>query len=158
LTRAYLAIGSNLGDRRAHLQDAVEQLAAEHGVRVVGVSRVYETDPVGGPDQDDFLNAVVAVDTDLDPWQLLAAAQRCEQRAGRVRVAHWGPRTLDVDILLYDDVSTDDPSLTIPHPRMWERGFVVAPLRDLAPELVDDSGPWPGVRISSIELIVPPGA
>jgi 2-amino-4-hydroxy-6-hydroxymethyldihydropteridine diphosphokinase len=157
LTRAYLALGSNLGDRAAHLQSAVDELDAMSGVRVVGVSRVYETAPVGGPEQGDYLNAVVAVETDLDPFGLLAAAQACEQRAGRERRERWGPRTLDVDVLLYDDVQMDDATLTIPHPRMWERGFVLAPLRDVAPDLVDASGRWPDVRISSVGLNVPPG-
>jgi 2-amino-4-hydroxy-6-hydroxymethyldihydropteridine diphosphokinase len=156
LTRAYLALGSNLGDRASHLQSAVDELDAMPGVRVVAVSRVYETAPVGGPAQGDYLNAVVAVETELDPYGLLAAAQACEQHAGRERRERWGPRTLDVDVLLYDEVQTDDPALTIPHPRMWERGFVLAPLRDVAPELVDASDPWPDVRISSVALKVPP--
>jgi 2-amino-4-hydroxy-6-hydroxymethyldihydropteridine diphosphokinase len=156
VTRAYLALGSNLGDRAAHLQAAVDALAATPGVRVVAVSRVYETAPVGGPEQGDYLNAVLAVDTDLAPMQLLEAAQECERRAHRVRDVRFGPRTLDVDVLLYDDVHLDDPVLTIPHPRMWERGFVLAPLHDVAPDLVDASGPWPDVRISSVALELPP--
>ncbi len=108
--------------------------------RVVAVSPVYETVPVGGPAQDDYLNAVVAIDTDLDPWQLLAVAHACEEHARRVRAERFGPRTLDVDILLFDDVEMDDPALTIPHPRMWERDFVLAPLRDVAPDLVAGRG------------------
>jgi 2-amino-4-hydroxy-6-hydroxymethyldihydropteridine diphosphokinase len=156
LTRAYLALGSNLGDRAAYLQGAVDELANTPGVRVVAVSRVYETVPVGGPAQDDYFNAVAAVDTDLDPWQLLAVAHACEAHARRVRAERFGPRTLDVDILLFGDVEMDDPALTIPHPRMWQRNFVLAPLRDVAPHLVEASDPGPDVRVSSVALEVPP--
>jgi 2-amino-4-hydroxy-6-hydroxymethyldihydropteridine diphosphokinase len=156
LTRAYLGLGSNLGDRLAFLQSAVDECAGTDGVRVVAVSSVYETAPVGGPPQDDYLNAVVAIDTELDPSALLGLAHRCEEHAGRVRSTRFGPRTLDVDILLYGDLHLDDPALTIPHPRMWERGFVLAPLRELVPGLVDDTGSWPDVRIASVRLHVPP--
>ena len=156
MTLAYLALGSNLGDRLAHLQGAVDQLA--RAVRVVAISRVYETDPVGGPVQDDYLNAVVAVETDLDPWALLALAQACEAAAHRVREERWGPRTLDVDVLLYDDVTLDDPDLTIPHPRMWEREFVLAPLRDVAPELAGPAAAQTGVRVAAVALRTPSGA
>jgi 2-amino-4-hydroxy-6-hydroxymethyldihydropteridine diphosphokinase len=155
VTRAYLGLGSNLGDRAAFLQRALDELGDADGVAVDAVSRVYETAPVGGPPQDAFLNAVVAVDTTLDPSALLALAQRIENGAERVRVERWGPRTLDVDILLYDDVSLDDPDLTIPHPRMWERGFVLAPLRDVAPELVDGATTWEGVRVTQVTLRPP---
>ena len=154
MTRAYLALGSNLGDRLAHLQGAVDSLGEATGVQVVAVSRVYETDPVGGPEQDAFLNAVVAVDTDLDPHGLLALAHALETEARRVRAERWGPRTLDVDVLLYDDLTIDDPDLQIPHPRMWERGFVVAPLHDVAPDRVPD-GDHEGVRIAPVRLRVP---
>jgi len=157
VTRAYLALGSNLGDRAAFLQFAVDRLAAADGVAIEAVSRVYETAPVGGPPQDAFLNAVVAVDTMLDPRALLGLAQRVEDAAERVRAERWGPRTLDVDVLLYDDVELDDPELTIPHPRMWERGFVLAPLRDVAPELVDAAVTWEGVRVTEVALRSPWG-
>ena len=133
---AHLALGSNLGDRAAHLQAAVDGLRAAAGVTVVARSRVYETDPVGGPDQEPYLNAVVAIDTSLGPWELLALGQQLEARAQRVRAQRWGPRTLDVDILLYDDITMSDERLTIPHPRMWDRAFVLVPLEDVAPELV----------------------
>jgi len=160
LTRAYLALGSNLGDRAAYLQGAVDELAKTANVRVVAVSRVYETVPVGGPAQDDYLNAVAAIDTDLDPWQLLDVAHACEAHARRVRAERFGPRTLDVDILLFGDVEMDDPALTVPHPRMWQRDFVLAPLRDVAPDLVPDrveaSDPGPDVRVSSVALELPP--
>jgi 2-amino-4-hydroxy-6-hydroxymethyldihydropteridine diphosphokinase len=157
LTRAYLALGSNLGDRLGFLQGAVDDLAHTDGVRVVALSSVFETAPVGGPPQDDYLNAVVAIETDLDPWALLDVAHRCEDCAGRVRDVRFGPRTLDVDVLLYGDLRLDDPALTIPHPRMQERGFVLAPLRQLAPELVANAGPWPDVRVAPVTLELPPG-
>ncbi len=155
MTRAYLALGSNLGDRLGYLQLAVDELAAADGVEVVAVSRVYETAPVGGPPQDAYLNAVAAIDTELEPHPLLALAQRVEQDARRVRWERWGPRTLDVDILLFGDLRLDDPALTIPHPRMWERGFVLAPLRDVAPALVAAGQAWEGVREAPVALRPP---
>ena len=154
--RAYLALGSNLGDRVDHLQGAVDALVATHAVQVVAVSRVYETAPVGGPPQDAFLNAVVAVHTDLEPHPLLAVAHELERAAARERGERWGPRTLDVDVLLYDDVQLHTADLTIPHPRMWERGFVLAPLRDVAPTLVDADATWEGVREAGVTLSIPP--
>jgi 2-amino-4-hydroxy-6-hydroxymethyldihydropteridine diphosphokinase len=132
--RAYLGLGSNLGDRLAHLQSAVDGLAATARVSVVAVSRVYETDPVG-PEQPDYLNAVVAVDTDLEPRALLELARRLEDSAGRVRRERWGPRTLDVDLLLVGDEHVDEPDLEIPHPRVQDRAFVRVPLADVAPDL-----------------------
>ena len=150
MTRAYLALGSNLGDRAAFLQQAIDALCDRTSVR--NISRVYETDPVGGPEQDAYLNAVVAIDTDLDPQALLAMTQTIEADADRVRGERWGPRTLDIDILLYGDISIDNDELTIPHPRMWERGFVLAPLRDVAPEFVDDGASWEGVRAAAVAL------
>jgi 2-amino-4-hydroxy-6-hydroxymethyldihydropteridine diphosphokinase len=145
--RAHLALGSNLGDRLAHLQSALDGLAEHTQVEISAVSRVYETDPVGGPVQDDYLNAVVEIRTTLAPEDLLDLAQLLEAVAQRARKERWGPRTLDVDILLYDDLQQDDERLTIPHPRMSERGFVLAPLHDVAPDLVEvPVGGWPGVR------------
>jgi 2-amino-4-hydroxy-6-hydroxymethyldihydropteridine diphosphokinase len=131
MTRAFLGLGSNLGDRVGRLRAAVAALDG-----VVAVSAVYETAPVGGPDQDDYLNLVVEVDTDLGARDLLAVCARLEEAAGRVRVERWGPRTLDVDILWIDGVTVDEPDLQVPHPRMSGRRFVLAPLRDLAPDLV----------------------
>jgi 2-amino-4-hydroxy-6-hydroxymethyldihydropteridine diphosphokinase len=154
--RAYLALGSNLGDRVGYLQRAVDALAAAQSVSVVAVSRVYETAPVGGPPQDAFLNAVVVVETALEPQPLLALAHDLERDAARVRGEHWGPRTLDVDVLLYDNVEMDTVELTIPHPRMWERGFVLAPLRDVAPDLVDADATWKGVGEAGVTLTIPP--
>ena len=131
--RTFLSIGSNLGDRRQHLTDAVDSLPD-----VVAVSPVYETDPVGGPGgQDQYLNIVVELHTAIAPRALLSICHRIEANAQRVRAERWGPRTLDVDIVWMDGVEMDDEALTIPHPRWKERRFVLAPLRDLAPELVD---------------------
>ncbi len=154
--RAYLALGSNLGDRLAHLQLAVDALAGSPGVRVLAISRVYETAPVGGPPQDAYLNAVVAIETDLTPHELLHRCQQIEQLAARERTERWGPRTLDVDVLLFDGTRLDTDDLTIPHPRMWERGFVLAPLRDVAPDLVDANATWEGVRDAGVTLELPP--
>jgi 2-amino-4-hydroxy-6-hydroxymethyldihydropteridine diphosphokinase len=154
MTRAYLALGSNLDDRAGHLQAALDALASAVEVAVVAVSDVYETEPVG-PEQPDYLNAVVALDTHLDARGLLRLAQELEQAAARVRGERWGPRTLDVDVLLVGDEAVDDPDLQVPHPRMWERGFVLAPLRDVAPEIVGEPGrTWPGVQRSSVQLRV----
>jgi 2-amino-4-hydroxy-6-hydroxymethyldihydropteridine diphosphokinase len=131
--RAFLGMGSNMGDRARHLADAIEPLTG-----VVAVSPVYETEPVGGPSQGAFLNVVVELGTPLSPRQLLGVAHRLESAAGRVRSEHWGPRPLDVDVLLVGDLVVDEPDLVVPHPRMWQRRFVLAPLADLAPELVPE--------------------
>src|SRR5947208_12368788 len=132
VVRAFLGLGSNLGNRRRHLREAVAGLPD-----VVAVSPIYETEPVGGPEgQGPYLNAVVELETELTPRQLLEIAQRLEAEAHRVRKERWGPRTLDVDVLLVGDLKVNEPDLVVPHPRMWERGFVLAPLRDLAPELL----------------------
>jgi 2-amino-4-hydroxy-6-hydroxymethyldihydropteridine diphosphokinase len=154
--RAYLGLGSNLGDRVALLQGAVDGLAATGGITVAAISPVYETEPVGGPAQPDYLNAVVGVDTDLSPRQLLEVAQRLEREAGRVRDEQWGPRTLDVDVLLVGEEQVDEPDLVVPHPRLYERAFVMVPLSDLEPMLA----PWlppaeAAVRRSEVELAQP---
>jgi len=154
--RAYLALGSNLGDRLANLQLAVDALARVPEIQVVAASRVYETAPVGGPPQDPYLNAVVAIETNLDPYELLHRAQQIEALAHRERSERWGPRTLDVDILLLGDVRIASDELTIPHPRMLERGFVLAPLRDVAPDLVDVNETWEAVREAGVTLGFPP--
>ena len=130
-TRAFLALGSNLGDRSAYLHAALRNVPG-----LVGVSHVYETEPVGGPDhQGSYLNLVAEIQTTLDPFALLALCHRLEHMAGRVRTVLNGPRTLDVDVLLYGDATITSDELTIPHPRMFERRFVVQPLSDVAPEL-----------------------
>jgi 2-amino-4-hydroxy-6-hydroxymethyldihydropteridine diphosphokinase len=129
--RTFLSLGSNLGDRRAHLRQAVDSLPD-----VVAVSPLYETDPVGGPSQGAYLNLVARLDTTLAPRSLLAICHRIEANAERVREERWGPRTLDIDIIWMDGIVQDDPQLTLPHPRWKDRRFVLAPLRDLAPDLV----------------------
>jgi 2-amino-4-hydroxy-6-hydroxymethyldihydropteridine diphosphokinase len=137
---AYLGLGSNLGDRLAYLQGAVDRLAGEDGVRVDASSRVWETAPVGGPEQPDYLNAVLRVETELSPRELLAACGRVESALGRERTERWGPRTIDVDVLLYDERAVDEPSLVVPHPRLAERAFVVLPLLELDPDPVLPDG------------------
>jgi 2-amino-4-hydroxy-6-hydroxymethyldihydropteridine diphosphokinase len=137
VTRAFLGLGSNLGDRVRLLRDAVDTLRAIDEVGFRAVSPLYETDPMGGPEQDPFLNLVVELDTHLDARALLGICHRLESAADRVREVRWGPRTLDVDILWIDGVTIDEPDLQVPHARMWQRRFVLAPLRDLAPDLVD---------------------
>jgi 2-amino-4-hydroxy-6-hydroxymethyldihydropteridine diphosphokinase len=134
-TRAFLGLGSNLGDRVRYLREAVATLADLGPTRV---SPVYETAPVGGPPgQDPFLNLVAEVHTERTPRELLGVCHRLEAAAGRVREERWGPRTLDVDVLWVDGVTVNEDDLVVPHPRLWDRRFVVAPLHDLAPDLVD---------------------
>ena len=130
LHEAIVALGSNLGDRAGYLRLAVDSLPG-----VVRMSQVYETDPVGGPEgQGPYLNMVVAIETALGPYELLGCCREIEARAGRQRIEHWGPRTLDIDVLFYDDLHLDDPELTVPHPRYAERLFVLAPLSEVAAE------------------------
>lgn len=129
-----LALGSNLGDSATILQGAIDDLASVEGISIVAVSRTYETDPVGGPEQDAYLNAVVLIVTDLDPWALLAVTQSIEQHWHRVREVRWGPRTLDIDILAIDAETVDSDDLVVPHPRAHERGFVLVPWADVAPD------------------------
>jgi 2-amino-4-hydroxy-6-hydroxymethyldihydropteridine diphosphokinase len=139
VTRAFLGLGSNLGDRWQHLRDAVASLDETdvNGTRLVAVSPVYETEPVGGPaEQGRYLNLVVELDSTRSPRELLGVCRRLEAAAGRVRDERWGPRTLDVDLLWVDGVTVDEPDLEVPHPRMWQRRFVMAPLADIAPDVV----------------------
>lgn len=139
--RALIALGSNLGDREANLRAALAHLAADGRVRVVAVSRLVETDPVGGPPQGRYLNGAAIVETDLAPAALLAAMLDAERAAGRRRdpaghAVRWGPRTADLDLLLADDLVIDTPDLVVPHPRMAERRFVLAPAAEIAPDWV----------------------
>lgn len=128
----FLALGSNLGDRRRNLQAALAALAPQ--VRLLRASPVYETPPWGYADQPAFLNQAVEVETDLDPWELLAFLKEIERQLGRRPGIRNGPRVIDLDILFYNDRIIDMPGITIPHPRLHERGFVLAPLADLAPD------------------------
>ncbi|HEV2685866.1 MAG TPA: 2-amino-4-hydroxy-6-hydroxymethyldihydropteridine diphosphokinase [Actinomycetota bacterium] len=137
MTRAYLGLGSNLGDRRELLRQAIEALDWG-GVSVVARSRVYETTPVGGPGgQPDFLNQVIAVETALDAHGLWERCSAVEASLGRSREheTRWGPRAIDIDVLTFGDSVLQDPDLEIPHPRMAERGFVLVPLAEIAPDL-----------------------
>jgi 2-amino-4-hydroxy-6-hydroxymethyldihydropteridine diphosphokinase len=138
--RAFVALGSNLGERLANLQEAVERLGQTAGIRVLRTSRVYETDPVGPP-QPDYLNAVVMVETLLSARELLEACLSVERAMGRERGERWGPRTIDLDVLSYGQEDIDEPGLVIPHPRMHERAFVLAPLLEL-----EADPPLPGGR------------
>lgn len=132
MTRAFLGLGSNLGDQWELLRAAVGSLTG-----VVAVSPVYRTEPMGGPGgQQPYLNLVVEIETELSPRELLGVCHRLESAADRVRIERWGPRTLDVDILWMEGVEIDEPDLQVPHPRMTRRRFVMAPLADIAPDVV----------------------
>ena len=137
VTRAYVGLGANLGDREAMLRSALEQLAAEPGIEVVAVSKLRDTDPVGITDQPRFLNAAAAVETGLSAGDLLDRLLGIERRLGRTREGpRFGPRTIDLDLLLYGDEQIDDPGLEVPHPRLHERLFALEALADLDPDLV----------------------
>jgi len=132
--RAVLGLGSNVGDRRAHLETALSRLRAR--LEVLSVSRFLATEPVGGPPQGEFLNAAALVETELSPRALLELARALEEAAGRERGARWGPRTLDIDLLLYGDEIVNDADLVVPHPRLHERRFVLEPLAEIAPDWI----------------------
>jgi 2-amino-4-hydroxy-6-hydroxymethyldihydropteridine diphosphokinase len=131
-----LALGSNLGDRLANLQGGVDALCARPGLSGVQVSPVYETAPVGGPPQPEYLNAVLVAATSLSARAVLDRCQEAENALGRIRAERWGPRTLDVDVIVYGTEVSDDPELTLPHPRAHERAFVLAPWHDVDPGAV----------------------
>jgi 2-amino-4-hydroxy-6-hydroxymethyldihydropteridine diphosphokinase len=131
--RAVLSVGSNLGDRLGTLQGCVQAIGRLPDTDVLAISPVYETSPVGGPPQPDYLNAVLIAATGLPPRELLSATQRIEAAFGRVRAERFGPRTLDVDIISYQGQLSDDPELTLPHPRAHERAFVLVPWHDADP-------------------------
>jgi 2-amino-4-hydroxy-6-hydroxymethyldihydropteridine diphosphokinase len=137
MTRAYVGLGANLGDRERTLREAVAALDAEDGIEVTAVSTLRETEPVGVGEQPLFLNGAAALDTTLEAGELLGRLLAMEQRFGRTRVpGERGPRTLDLDLLLYDDERIEEPGLTVPHPRLHERRFVLEPLAELDPGLV----------------------
>jgi len=133
--RVVLALGSNLGDRLANLQLGVEMLDGD-GMTATAVSGVFETSPVGGPEQDNYLNAVLLAVSALPARQVLARCAAAESAAGRVRTVRWGPRTLDVDVISCDDETSAEPDLTLPHPRAYERAFVLAPWLEVDPAAV----------------------
>lgn len=141
MERVYIGLGSNLDTPRQQLHSALEALACLPQSRLAGQSSLYASDPLGPADQPRYVNAVAALDTELQPWQLLDALQRIEQEQGRVRKAErWGPRTLDLDILLFGERRIDDERLTVPHYHMHDRPFVLYPLAELAPTLVLPDG------------------
>lgn len=151
MARAFLGLGSNLGAREALLREAVLAIPD-----VVAVSPLFESEPVGGPEQGRFLNLVVQLETDLTPRELLEVCREREAAADRVRKERWGPRTLDVDVLWVDGSTVDDPDLIVPHPRMFVRAFVLEPLRFLAPDLIPADWVVPAdqalVNIGELEL------
>lgn len=147
MNRAYISLGSNIGNRLLFLQQAVRSLQATNGVKVCQVSSVYETDPVGYVDQATFLNIVVELKTSLNPHELLKKCNEIEADLGRTREIHWGPRTVDLDILLYNEENVKTENLIIPHPRMTERGFVLIPLTEINSDLRE-----PGTNRSFVEL------
>jgi 2-amino-4-hydroxy-6-hydroxymethyldihydropteridine diphosphokinase len=138
LSRAWIGLGSNLGDRRGTLETAIRALREVPGVIVQRVSSFLETEPVGGPaGQGMYLNAAAALETTLDPFELLRVLQQIEAQLGRVRTIRWGARSLDLDLLLFEDSIIDTPELSVPHPRLASRRFVLEPLAELAPRAVE---------------------
>lgn len=137
--RAYLGLGSNLGERAYYLEEAISALMSPT-IKIVNTSRIYETEPWGVMDQPLYWNQVIEVETTLEPLDLLHACQEIELRLGRERKVHWGPRTIDIDLLLYDNRVSKSEELMLPHPYLEDRAFVLAPLREIAPKLVLPSG------------------
>ena len=135
---SYLALGTNLGDRVAHLRDAIARLPAAEGAQVLRLSRVYETEPIGIKEQPQFLNMVVEVEIAdaLTPRDLLRLVKQIETDLGRQQRERWGPREIDIDVLMIGEERVQEPDFELPHPRMWERAFVVVPLADLVPEMM----------------------
>jgi 2-amino-4-hydroxy-6-hydroxymethyldihydropteridine diphosphokinase len=140
LQEAFVALGANIADRESSLTEAIRRLQADAELEVRRVSKVYETAPVGFTDQPSFLNMAVCISTDLDPVALLRRLLAIEQEMGRVRDVRWGPRNIDLDLLVYGDAFMETPELTLPHPRMGQRAFVLVPLRDVWPEEIPF--PW----------------
>ncbi|HEY5395750.1 MAG TPA: 2-amino-4-hydroxy-6-hydroxymethyldihydropteridine diphosphokinase [Trebonia sp.] len=167
MTAVVLALGSNLGDRQDILQGAVDAIAGLPGVRVTAVSPVYETAPVGGPAQPDYLNAVVLADATVPARELLDRLHEIEAAFDRVRLVRWGPRTLDIDVIMFGGERSGDPELALPHPRAHERAFVLAPWHDVDPDAaLPGRGPVAellakadacGLRRSNLRLVIQEG-
>lgn len=140
MTDVYLSLGTNLGDRVAYLKKAVAKISSLEGLNLVKESKIYETTPWGKLDQPNFLNICLKISTSLESGDLLKNLQKIELDLGRERKERWGPRTIDIDILLFGDIISQDPNLILPHPRMKERAFVLIPLLEIEPELkiIDD--------------------
>ncbi|MBM7614945.1 2-amino-4-hydroxy-6-hydroxymethyldihydropteridine diphosphokinase [Alkaliphilus hydrothermalis] len=136
MTRAYLGLGSNMGDKKNYIDQAIGLLGEHEAIEVTKQSSYYETDPVGYVNQDIFLNVVLEVETSLQPLQLLEYCNKIEAKLDRKRIIRWGPRTIDLDILIYEGYQSQDEELMIPHPRMTERAFVMVPLYELNQNLV----------------------
>lgn len=151
MVRAYLGLGGNIGDPEAAMRTALAALAGHEGVMVAAVSSLYRTPPWGMADQPDFLNAVAALDTTLDAHSLLALCLSTERALKRVRAERWGPRLIDMDILLFGNERHEDDGLHVPHPRMLERAFVMAPLAEIAPELMLD-GRSAAQRLENLDM------
>ncbi|MFS3916394.1 2-amino-4-hydroxy-6-hydroxymethyldihydropteridine diphosphokinase [Bacillus australimaris] len=132
---AYIALGSNIGKKETYLKEAVKKLHEHPEVQVELISSIYETTPVGYENQDDFLNMAVKISTSLRPEKLLSLTQKIEQELGRTREVRWGPRTADLDILLYNRENIETEQLVVPHPRMYERLFVLVPMSEICPEI-----------------------
>lgn len=155
----YIALGSNLGRREKYLTDAAEHISRMTDTAIMRISDIYETEPVGNTEQGRFLNMAVSIDTAFEPLELLEELQKIETSLGRVRTVHWGPRTIDLDILLFNSLNIQLPRLVIPHPRMFERAFVLVPLKDILPhsrimgmdidELIEKCGDRDGVKLHS---------
>lgn len=133
---AYLSLGSNIGDRKEYLESAVSAIMQLRDTRIAAVSKIYETPPWGEENQDPFLNLCMEIRTSLKPCELLSELQRIEKENGRKRIRRWGPRTLDIDILIYEDFVSEEEKLILPHPRMGQRAFVLVPLQEIAPGLL----------------------
>lgn len=139
MNKAYLGLGTNMGDKQAYLKEACKIISDNTNINIVKISKVYKTKAWGYTNQDDFLNICIEVDTNLSPEELLEVCHEVENKLNRVRVIRWGPRTIDVDILFFNNIISTDENLTLPHPRIKERAFVLIPLMDLNKELVIDN-------------------
>jgi 2-amino-4-hydroxy-6-hydroxymethyldihydropteridine diphosphokinase len=149
MPRAYLGLGGNIGDVKANIQEALRLLQANNAVKLMKQSSYYETAPVGFEQQAWFLNIVIEIETELPPYELLELCNKVEYQLKRERLIRWGPRTIDIDILLYEGFESNDPKLIVPHPRMHERAFVIIPLYEIAPNLFIKNQ---GIREHAISL------